>query len=350
MKIIFFILVLFTARISFAQSLDDTIVNLATEAGYSYILPITTAFGSNLNSGWVYEVPPTGSSGFFMRLSLVAMGSFFNNESLEFDAWANYRLTTDVVDNILVNSGITVENPLFYKYKALLTAVPQQVNLSGPTVIGSSDKFLKVFYPGSKIDGIKIDPYTYQVKQVRGILDESSYFPTASLQITTGTYCGTNLTFRYLPPVKINKVGTITYWGVGLINNPQNWINITDLVDFGVGFFHQKMFIGDLFNSSATQIGIYFGKKYGNFYTISPSIGFNYELSKTIISYTYYYEDQLYGVPVTVTRPIDIEFTGKNKFTFTAGVAAGAGIFGVKLSYKFAPTSTLTAIFAFKVL
>jgi len=350
MKNIIFILVLFSAQISFTQSLDDTIVNLATEAGYSYILPVTTAFGSNLNSGWVYEVPPTGSSRFFMRLSLVAMGSFFNNESLEFDVWANYRLTTDVVDKILLNSGITIENPLYFKYKAILTAVPQIVNLSGPTVIGSSEKFLNVFYPGSEIEGMRIESYQYEVKQVKGYLDEKSFFPSAAVQFTLGTFCGTNFTFRYLPPVKINKVGTITFWGVGIINNPQNWINITDQVDFGVGFFHQKMFIGDLFNSSATQIGIYLGKKYGDFYTVAPSIGFNYELSKTIISYTYYYEDQVYGVPVTVTRPIDIEFTGKNKFTFTAGVAAGAGIFGLKLSYKFAPTSTVTAIFAFNVL
>ncbi|GJQ61345.1 MAG: hypothetical protein SCALA702_03980 [Melioribacteraceae bacterium] len=341
---------IYTSSIFFSQGLEKTLYNLAGDAAYSYVSPVANAFGSNLNSGWITKIPRAGQNKFTISISLNANASFFKNENSQFALYGNYRLSVESIDKILANSGIEVTNPEYYKYKALLTSVPQKVFLTGPTIIGSKNEELEVHYPGSEIEGVQLKEYKYYVKQVTGYLDELEFLPLASIQFNIGTYCGSVLSIRYLPPVEIQSLGQFTYWGLGFLHNPTGWFNLQDKIDAGVGFYHQKMVVGDLFSSSATQFLVSVGKSFNCFIRITPAVTISYELSKTIISYSYEYRDFVYGVPISVTRPIDVEFSGRNKFSFSTGVMFGFGIFDLRSDYKFAATPTFSTSLIFNVL
>lgn len=333
-----------------SQGLEETLFNLAGDAAFSYVAPVANSFGSSLNSGWLTKIPEAGENKFSLSIALNANASFFRNENSRFLLYGNYRLSVEAIDKILANSGIQVTNPEYYKYKTVLTSVPQKVLLEGPTIIGSKNEELEVFYPGSEIDGIKINSYKYSVREVNGYLDDLAYLPLASLQVNIGTYCGSMLSIRYLPPVEIKSLGRFSYWGLGFLHNPGGWFGIQESIDIGAGFFHQKMSVGDMFSSSATQFLLTAGKSFDYFIKISPAITVSYELSKTIISYSYEYRDVLYGVPISVTRPVNVEFSGRNKFSLSAGIVFSYGIFDFRTDYKFAATPTLSVSLIFNVL
>ncbi|MFA7229604.1 MAG: DUF6588 family protein, partial [Melioribacteraceae bacterium] len=63
-----------------AQSLDETLSELSSTVGKAYVKPIISAFGSNLNSGWVSRIPSATMLGFHFDLKVVAMGSFFPDD------------------------------------------------------------------------------------------------------------------------------------------------------------------------------------------------------------------------------------------------------------------------------
>jgi hypothetical protein len=328
----------FTAK---AQTLEETLSKLASTAGKAYVAPIISAFGSNLNSGWVSSVPSASKVGFHLDIKIAAMGSFFSDENKIFNTSGKFLFISSQVDQILSSSNITTSNPMYSTLKTELLKTEFDVNFSGPTIVGSKNQFLKINFTGKKVtvqnQEFTLSPKNFEVAEVKGFLDELPALPTAAPQITVGTVMGTNVSVRYLPDVDIQDLGKFTFFGIGAIHNPGVWLANPLPVEIGVGYFTQKMKVGDIFESTANQFGLYVSKTFGVVISITPYAGMVSENSKTTVSYDYQLDS---SIPKSKLK---FELEGENTTGFVVGFNLHLAAININADYKIAKTKTASA-------
>ena len=293
MKNLFVITFLFLASGSllFAQSngdLEQTLSNLSRDAVNSYVSPAVSGFGSNLNSGWVSKLPPASKMSLHVDFKIIGMGSFFSSNEKNFFTTGKVRFTDQQADEILANSGYYFPDPRYIVLKNEMLSRDWTVNISGPTVIGSKNEKAKIEFPGDQSLGIQ--SHTVTIDQVKGLLDNWKILPSAALQLTVGTIAGTNLSIRYLPDISKtfgfnDELGKFTFWGIGAIHNPAVWLMLPLPVDLGVGYFYQKLKVGNTIESTNSQFGLYVSKSFGLIISFAPYAGLTFESSKTKVSY-----------------------------------------------------------------
>lgn len=321
------------------NDLEQTLSNLSSDAVKAYVAPVISGFGSNLNSGWVTKVPAATKLGLHIDFKIIGMGSFFPDDKQNFAASGKFRFTEDQADDILANSGIVPGHPAYTSTKNEILNRDWTVNFSGPTIIGSENERLKIVFPGD--ESLGLDSYTTTVEDVKGLLNDMSLFPSAAIQLTLGTVAGTNVAFRYLPDISKaagfdDELGKFTFWGFGIIHNPGVWLMNPLPVDVGVGYFYQKLKVGDVFESSNTQFGIYASKTFGIVFSVTPYAGLTFESSTTNVKYDYDYD-----TPAgPKTAKIDIELEGDNSAAFLLGVSFKLAAVNINADYKMAKTNT----------
>ncbi|MBA4318761.1 MAG: hypothetical protein C0412_10205, partial [Flavobacterium sp.] len=200
-----------------AQSVEETLVKLSSIAAQKYLEPAMTAFGSNLNSGWVTEVPGQKVLGFHFDIRIVGMGTFLNDKAKTFTTDGKFRFSGEQADHIL---SAYSSNPNYAAIKQAFLGQEWDVSFSGPTIIGKEDDNLKITFPGGTVSGVTVAPYVETVTAVKGLLKELPILPTAVPQVTIGTVMGTAVSFRYLPALDIDKLGKFTFSGFGILHNP----------------------------------------------------------------------------------------------------------------------------------
>ncbi|MBI1936750.1 MAG: hypothetical protein HYS25_01360 [Ignavibacteriales bacterium] len=351
MKKFFILFVLFISlnNLSFAQNgndLETTLSNLSSTVGEAYVAPVISAFGSNLNSGWVSRFPGSTILGFHFDLKVIAMGSFFSDDVKRFSATNGFYFSEDQVETILQESGYSQSHPAYASLKQELLEEEFNVEFSGPTIIGSDKEYLKIKFPGKTIQSgnqqYTVDPYELELQEVKGFLNNLKVFPTAAAQLTVGTVAGTNVAIRYLPSIEIEDLGKFSFWGLGAIHNPGVWFPNPLPLDLGVGYFYQKLEVGDIFESSATQFGLYASKTFGFVVSITPYAGVTFESSKTTVTYDYQSNEVINGVPV---KPVKIKFEleGENTSGFVVGFNLKLAAVNINADYKIAKTKTASA-------
>ncbi len=349
MKKIYVSLLVFLLFISLstkAQNLDETLSNLSSDAASSYVAPIVNGFGSNLNSGWFAFPPEPVKFGFTARLRVVGTGTFFASDDKSFSASGNFRYNSQQADAILANSGITPGNPNYQAAKNELLSKEWMVSFSGPTIIGDKDEFLRVRFEGGMIAGQQIQPYEEVLEDVYGYLDGLPLFPSANIQLTVGTIMGTNLVFRWFPSIDIQDLGKFSFYGFGLVHNVNVWMKNPLPLDLSVAGFYQKLKVGDIFESNATQFGLYASKTFGSVFAVTPYLGLTTESSTTTVSYDYRFDTP--AGPETVNVSLDLK--GENSFGFTTGLSIKLAVINLNVDYKAANSGTLTAGISFGVL
>lgn len=329
-----------------AQSLDETLSELSSTAGKAYVAPIISAFGSNLNSAWVSHVPSATKLGFHLDIKIAAMGSFFNDDSKSFATAGKFFFNSTQVDQILAASGISSSSSNYTAIKNEVLKTELDVNFSGPTVVGSKNEFLRINFPGKTIQvqnqNVTLAKTQFNISEVKGILDELPALPTIAPQLTLGTVMGTNVSVRYLPDVDIEDLGKFSFFGIGAIHNPGVWFPNPLPVDIGVGYFTQKMKIGDVFESTANQFGLYVSKTFGVIISITPYAGLVAENSKTTVSYDYQSNQTINGAQVPKTK-ISFELEGENTTGFVVGFNLHLAAININADYKVAKTKTASA-------
>ncbi len=352
-RLLFVFCALVFSNILQAQSLNETLSKLSNSVSKAYVEPIVSAFGSNLNSGWVSQLPSSTLLGFHLDLKIIGMGSFFSSDAKTFSASGQFYFNPDQTDQILQNSNITpatVGQSNYNNLKQQITSTPFDVNFNGPTIIGSKNEYLKINFPGKTIQSgqnqYTVNPYTISLSQVYGYLNELPAFPTGAIQLTVGTVYGTNVALRYFPDVNIQDMGKLSFWGVGLIHNPGVWFSNPLPVDLSVGIFIQKLTVGSIFESSTSQFGIYASKTFGSVISFSPYAGLTTETSKTTVSYTYQSNQTVNGTPVP---PVNIAFDidGNNTGAFLLGFNLHLAAVNINADYKIAKTNTVSAGLSF---
>lgn len=323
------------------EGLINTVKKLTGPVAKPYLSPIANGFGANLNTGWSSRVPKAKYLGFDLQFGVVAMGANVGNDSKDFSVQDNYRFTR--ADAEKLTEGITYA-PARESIINQIIARDFNVTISGATAIGKKDNTVKVqtgaerfSYMGQNYD---IPAQAIDLK-IGGLTNEISYVPLAVPQLTIGTIFGTQATVRYLPTFKNESedLGTIElkYSGFGIQHNPAIWFSNPLPVDLAVGFFTQKLTISDMFESTATEYGIYASRTFGpGFLNVTPYAGFSMQSSKMTVNYTV--ESSELG-----SVPVNLELEGGNKSKISVGAAFKIFLLNLNVDYNIAKYNTFSA-------
>jgi len=325
-----------------AQDLNDKLSELAGIAAQPYVKPAITGFGANLNSGWVSQLPSDTHFSLLINLKIVAMGAVINSSDKTFTSSGSITLTDESINQLLSLNKITPSSvggqANYDNLVGQIKATPFGVNFSGPTIAGDKNKNVvmltsqRSFTVGNTT--YTLNPEPIQITQAKGLMGNFPLFPTAAPQLTVGTVFGTNVALRYIPDVNIQNLGKLSYNGFGIIHNPGVWFPVPLPLDLGIGYFSQKLKIGDILETTASQFGIYASK---SFFIFTPYIGLTTEKSNTSISYTYN------STSSSTQAKIAFSQDGENTSGALVGLSINLFIFKLNVDYKAAKISTVSA-------
>jgi hypothetical protein len=329
------------------SGLEETLGKLAQDAARSYISPVVSGFGADLNSGWFHRAPWATMFGFDLEFGFVAMGTIMNDTHRRFISDGAFRFTNSQADQLAaqaVNQGGAPQTQA-----AIRDAILSQefgVNFSGPTIVGSKTDSLQIAFPG-KVIPVNGSTYSLPSKQftlpVTGLLENANFVPLASFQATVGTLLGSQFTFRYFPEIQISEeIGKFKYFGFGVQHNPMVWFGGEDALPFEIAaaFFTQKMKIGSIMDATATTYGVNASIRLGwGFLNLTPYAGFMLESST--LKWTYDYQID------TPTGPsaerIEFEAKGENSSRIILGASIKILLVNVNLDMNLGKYKTLSA-------
>ena len=325
--------IIFALNIFPQNDLQTVLQKLSKDAATAYVGPTVSAFGADLNSGWVHRVPKATIFGIDIELGFVAMGTFFSNSNKTFSNSGTFRFTRDQAAQLVqgVNASQQVKDNLINQI------IQQDINvgISGPTIVGSNKDSVKIAYQGATMTSGGVS-YTVPGKSVAlpvtGYLEDMPVFPLFAPQLTIGTFYGSSVAIRWVPSIKLSdKVGDFSYFGIGVQHNPAMWLPFPLPLEVSVGLFTQTMKIGTVFQSSATTFGIFGSKTFGpGALNVTPYAGLSYESSSTDVSYDFILD---YPVPGTIQH-VTFNLVGENSVRLMLGVAFKLAFISLNVDYN----------------
>jgi hypothetical protein len=341
--ILFFVSFSFLTLAQSSNSLEKTLAKITGTASKSYVAPISSAFGANLNSGWVQGVPSSKIFGIDVYVGLVAMGTFFSNEIKTFSSSGSFRFDSSQAE-LLIPANITGDTRKSIRDE--IRSRDFNVSISGPTIVGSNKDSVKVIFRGEVIQGQTLGQKTI-VLPVTGYLEEIPLLPLAAPQLTLGTVYGTSVSFRYLPDIQISKdLGKFKYFGFGIQHNPTMWLPFSLPVNVSVGFFTQSMEVGKVFKATANMFGVFASKRFGpGALNIEPYAGFSFESSKMEVSYSVTYDTPVRPQTSVITYTLE----GENSARLTIGATLNLALFSLNVDYNLAKYSSVSGSFGFRI-
>ena len=126
---------LFTS--SRAQDLSETLKKLSNLAAQSYLKPVSSGFGANLNTSWSNRVPSSKLLGVDIQLGVVGMGTFISDDNQNFAVQGQYSFTYSQAAKIAAGvSNTSARNAIISQ----LQTDKYNVTFSGPTSTGKEYK------------------------------------------------------------------------------------------------------------------------------------------------------------------------------------------------------------------
>ena len=345
------------------EDLEETLKRLSGDAAKSYVSPVVSAFGSNLNGGWFHKAPPAKLFGLDFELGVKLMGTFFPDEReyKHFSTTGTFRFNSYYATQLVNNTpGLSSLDPLIKE--ALIKAITKidfTVGISGATIIGESDDYIKIDFSGEDITFT--DPITglsrtitvgAMVTTLEGIgglgdyLADISFLPFAAPQASVGTILGTRAVFRYIPEISLpginitEDIGTFSWFGWGVQHNPGVFFPTPLPLDISVGFFMQTLKVGNILKATTTAYGITVSKKLGaRMFNITPYAGFLIEKSKLHFTYNFTLDE---GTIDEQFIPIDFTLEGENKSRITLGLSLRLLLFNINADYNIGNYNSVT--------
>lgn len=343
---ILFSLFLFVAcNLLHAQTsdLEQTLAKITGDASKAYVAPISSAFGANLNSGWVHNAPKATKFSFDLEVGFVAMATLFGSSNQTFASSGSFRFNSTQAEQIIPPN---ITGSIRASIKNEILSRDFTVTISGPTIVGKKTDSIKVKFPGAVIQGQTLGAKEI-VLPVTGYLEELPALPLAVPQVTLGTVFGTQVSLRYLPEFEVNKdLGKFKYSGFGIQHNPSMWLPFSLPVNVSVGYFTQSLEVGKIFKTSASMFGIFASKRFGpGALNIEPYAGFSLESSKIDVQYDVVYETPTGPSPATIKYSLD----GENSSRFTIGATLKLLLVGISVDYSLAKYNTVSASLNIKI-
>jgi hypothetical protein len=334
-----YLLLLFTIIFAFnifpQNDLQTVLQKLSKDAATAYVGPTVSAFGADLNSGWVHRVPKAKFFGIDIELGFVAMGTFFSNNNKTFSTSGTFRFNRDQAAILVqgVNASQQVKDNLINQI------IQQDINvgISGPTIVGAKSDSVKIAFNGATLTAGNqsyVLPGRSVTLPVTGYLENIPVFPLFAPQLTIGTFYGSSIAIRYVPAIKLSdKIGDFTYFGIGVQHNPAMWLPFPLPLEVSVGLFTQTMKLGTVFQSSATTFGIYGSKTFGpGALNVTPYAGLSYESSSSDVSYDFILDTPVPGV--TSTQHMSFNLVGENSVRFMIGAAFKLAFISLNVDYN----------------
>jgi hypothetical protein len=347
LNILLFITIILTFNLFAQDDLQTTLGKLSKDAASSYVAPTVSAFGADLNSGWVHRVPKATIFGIDVEFGIVAFGTFFGDNNKTFSTSGIFRFTRDQANQLVpANYPTQVRNDLINQI------IQQDINvgISGPTIVGAKSDSVKIGYHGATLTS-NGQNYTLPSKNialpVTGFLEDIPLLPLGAPQLTIGTFYGSSITFRYVPSIKMSdKLGDFSYFGVGVQHNPGLWLPFPLPLNVSIGIFTQSMKLGNVFKSSATTFGIFGSRTFGpGALNVTPYAGLSYESSSADVAYDFTVDTPVPGV--TNTEHITFNLVGENAARFMLGASFKLAVISINVDYTFAKYNTASAGFGF---
>jgi hypothetical protein len=329
------------------------------DAASKYVAPIVSAFGMNLNGGWFHKAPSAKIFGFGIEVGVVGMATFYPEDQkyLSFETSGDFQFSASQATDIV--AGISLD-PALEPFRALIenslidaiTGRGISVGISGATVIGDPEDYIKIAYsaedividnplfgapgqPATITLPVPSDVITLPIGGFEAISD-LSFLPLAAPQLSLGTVLGTRVTFRYLPSITLDEeLGKFKYFGFGIQHNPGVLLPTPLPFDIGVGYFTQTLEIGTLFKAKTTAFGINASKKLGvGPISITPYAGFMIEKSNIDITYDF----------IVDTEEIHVAFAleGENRSRITLGLSLRLLMLNFNADYNIGKYNSVT--------
>ena len=322
----------------FAQSIGETLSNLSSDAVLKYSEPVISAFGSSMNSGWFTGLPAS-TNGIHAKLRFVGVGSFFSDDLRTFSHTGSLRLTSSQVDEILISSGYNPNTiPNYESMKNEILSRDWEVKFDGPTITGDLDEYLMVEFPEAVVQGFTIDSYTLELTDVKGYLNNIDVMPSPALQFDLGSVIGTGVSFRYFRGINLQDLGVVNIWGGGISHNLNYWFDDLLPLEIGFGYYFQSFKVGDIFENTASQYGLFLSKRIGGRISIEPYAGLTYETSRSEINYKYEFDSPAGRQELQ----LNIDYNGDQTVNMAVGTSINLSIFVLNFDYKFGGTNTGT--------
>ncbi len=326
------------------KSLTETLSTLSQDAAKGYLLPIASAFGTDLNAGWFHRAPEATKFSFDLEIGFVAMGSFFPDDATHFEVDGSFKFSDAEARQLLTNAGIPINQPAIDQ----LTQQSSNVSISGATIIGSSVDSIMIALSSNNaaLNPLLLGQAVKLPFGGFGDLADVNIMPLFAPQISIGTVFGTQATFRYLPTVKINDdLGDFSYFGFGFQHNPGIWLNDPLPVDVAASFFTQALKIGDLFNTTTTAFGVNASYELGlGAINLTPYAGFMFESSTMEV--TYKMADP-FGNPTN--EEIKFELEGESKTRLTLGLSIRLLLINLNADYNIGAYNSFSAGLTFRI-
>ncbi len=331
-------------------SLEQTLQQLSSSAASAYLTPIGSAFGANLNAGWFHKAPDPQMFGFDIEIGVVAMAAQFPSGAEHFQESGSFRFSQSQAQSILSSSSDWNSLPADVQsdFLTLMASQDFSVEMEGATIIGASDDYITIRFPGQTItesnsgQSVTVDDQEV-VLPIGGFKDlaQSDMLPMAAPQLTLGTIMGTSATLRYLPAAELNPdLGALQYIGYGVQHNPDAWLPVPLPFDLAAGFFTQTMTIGDLFTATTTSYGLNASIKLGwEALNITPYAGYMIEKSTMAVSYDYIVDSPA----GPISQKINFDLEGENTSRITLGVSIRFLVVNINADYNIGAYNNFSA-------
>ncbi|MEA3474868.1 MAG: DUF6588 family protein [Candidatus Cloacimonadota bacterium] len=342
--LVFLIVLIFVASNLFADDLEETLQELSEDAAKSYVNPVVSAFGSNLNGGWYHKAPKSKIFGIDIEIGVVFMGTLFDADNKTFSTEGSFRFNRNQAEELTVDLPSAIQDSVI---NAIITQ-DFDVGIYGPTIVGDKKDSVKIEFYSEDVtyNSPSGDTATVNVPgkviplPVKGLLGEVPALPLFAPQLSVGTVFGTQAVLRYVPAIEIENLGEFNYFGFGIQHNPKVWLPISIPVDISASFFTQSMEIGDVASANATAFGLNVSKTFGvKMLNLTPYGGYMYENSSMEFNYDYAID-----TPAgPSTQEISFKLDGENESRITVGLSLRLGVLNLNVDYNMAKYNSVTA-------
>ncbi len=338
-----------------SPTFEQTLQRLSLDAAKAYVNPIVSGFGADLNGGWFHRAPRSEMLGFDLEFGAVVMGAFFKDDAKTFSSSGNFsfsqqqaqNLTNFVLTDLSIPAGsrAAVQNSLISQ----IVAQNFTLSVSGPTVVGAKKDSIRIRFASKTFTtpaGPVIVPGQDVTLPVSGYLENLKVLPLAAPQLTIGTFFGSQFTFRYLPSYNDKDLGKMTYFGWGIQHNPGVWFGGVDALplDLSLGFFTQKLKVGNVLETKATTFGVNVSKRLGwGFLNLTPYAGFMLESSTMSFAYDFSAPDPANNYQPTKIEHVTFDLEGANKSRVVVGLSFKLLFVNVNADYNFGKYNSATA-------
>ncbi len=308
--------------VGYAQTISEPIAEkikkVSEDLLEGYTQPLITAFGTGISTGFFHSASSHEFLGFDFGVRVMYIQ--VPEDARYFDGTA---VACSLVGSEIVYYDVELE--------------------SVSTVFGPKDA---TTVPVSG-NAIGIPPYIPGGSNLSGV-------PLVMPQLNIGLIRGSELAIRYIP-VKF-KGSDMNFLGIGLKQQINNLPGINEVplpVSIAIGGAVQRFGIKDtlgnqILNSQNWCVQLLASKKLVVF---EPFAGVGLEGTKVLFRYDFDYmlPDTITGVPVSVSREIEVELRSQNHYRAMVGFTLKLGFFFLHYDYNLLPYGTHNAIGGFSI-